>query len=74
MKDLEDKVYVEQAIEKRQPKVRQVQVVKQKLVFKKEVKAQLEDPNLNNQEKALILVNDLAEKLDRKPVDKPKPV
>ena len=66
-KDLDDKIYIQEAVEKRLPKERPKVIVKQTLVFKKDVKQKLEDPNKNNQEKALILVNDLAQKIDKKP-------
>ena len=50
-KDLDDKIYIQEAVEKRLPKERPKVIVKQTLVFKKDVKQKLEDPNKNNQEK-----------------------
>ena len=45
MKELEDNIYVQEQVEKRQPKEKKPIIkVKQSLMFKKDVKEKLDDP------------------------------
>ncbi|CAD8157222.1 unnamed protein product [Paramecium octaurelia] len=75
MQKREDEIYVQEKIEKKQPKPQPKPkvITKQKLTFDKQTKAQLEDPQLNNQQKAAILTKDLGKKLEVQVVVKDVP-